>query len=333
MKIAITGGAGFVGSQLARAYLDAGHDVLVIDSLVNGSRRALDPRARFYPIDIRDAKVQVILQQERPDILSHHVYQRDRHLTGEQPLTDADVHLRGLLNVLDGCVNASVNKVIFASGGNTLYSPAAFSPSSPDDFPVVKEDTMLNPQCSHDINMMTGEWYARYYTRQYGLRHTILRYADIYGETNVELAQHPLTHFICCLAENRRPTIRGSAKALRDHIFIDDVVKANLLALERGHNQTMHISSGKGYDLNQFFSAAAHLFRSEITPVYVSGSLSGPTAIALDNSLAQRLLGWRPEVTFTDGVRLAVERLCGNLVEAAPVKNHMEERAGALALV
>src|SRR6266487_4750002 len=107
MKIAVTGGAGFIGSHLTRAYLDAGHDVFVIDTLINGSREALDSRARFFQLDIRDAKLQTLLQMERPDLLSHHAAQREYVLPGEKSLADADVHVRGLLNVLDSCASAS----------------------------------------------------------------------------------------------------------------------------------------------------------------------------------------------------------------------------------
>ena len=121
MKIAMIGGAGFVGSHLTRAYLNAGHDVFVIDSLIHGTREAVDPRARFYRLDIRDGKLQAVLRAERPDVVSHHAVQREHSLPCEGSLIDADVHIRGLLNVLDGCVNAQVSKLIFASGGNSLY--------------------------------------------------------------------------------------------------------------------------------------------------------------------------------------------------------------------
>ncbi|MEO6891280.1 MAG: NAD-dependent epimerase/dehydratase family protein, partial [Ktedonobacteraceae bacterium] len=163
MKIAITGGAGFIGSHLARAYLDSGHDVLVIDALISGSARALDPRARFYRVDIRDRQLQRILEQERPDLVSHHAAPRECELPGEPPLTDADINVRGLLNVLDSCVNAAIGKIIFASGGSSMYGNVACQRLA------VGEDTPLHPQRPLDITKAAGEWYVRYYTRQYGL--------------------------------------------------------------------------------------------------------------------------------------------------------------------
>jgi len=308
MKIAITGGAGFMGSHIARAYLDAGHDVFVIDTLVNGSRKAVDPRARFYHMDIRDGKLHTLFQQERPDLVSHHASQREYVLPGERSLTDADVHVRGLLNVLDSCVSALVGKFIFASGGNSLYGCV-----SSEHLPI-SENSPLCPKRPQDISKAAGEWYVRYYGSQYALKYTIFRYADVYGESDTEMIQHPLSYFVHMLLAGKRPIIRGAANEVRDHIFIDDVVRANLCALEHVQNQILHISSGQGYDLRQFYRAATDLLHSEIEPLHMTGSpvigssLEG-SAVVLDNQLAWRMLGWRPEVDFSEGVRLAVERL------------------------
>src|SRR5579884_3794314 len=140
MKIAITGGAGFIGEYLTTSYLDAGHDVLVIDNLSRGSRKAIDPRARFYEVDVRDGKLSHILQHERPDLVSHHVAQWGYDVPFERSLADADVHIRGLLNVLDCCVDASVKKIIFASGGNGMYGFV-----EADQLPL-SEETPLCPQ-------------------------------------------------------------------------------------------------------------------------------------------------------------------------------------------
>lgn len=309
MKIAMIGGAGFVGSHLTRAYLNAGHDVFVIDSLVHGTRDAIDPRARFYHLDIRDGKLQAVLEAERPDIVSHHAVQREHTLPCEGSLIDADVHIRGLLNVLDGCVNAQVSKFIFASGGNSLYRH--YPLQGVEMTMPIGEDAELCPLHPQAISKVAGEWYVRYYAQQYRLPYLILRYADIYGEIDPLRAWHPLTSFLTQLSLRRRPTIRGTDRDVRDHIFIDDVVRANLCALERGINETLHISTAQGYTLRQFYHAAARVLQSDIPPVYVSTSSAEPTAIILDNRRAFQVLKWRPEIDFLTGISLAAERLCG----------------------
>jgi UDP-glucose 4-epimerase len=321
MKIAITGGAGFVGSHIARAYLDAGHDVIIIDTLVNssgrvgetgestGTRASLDPRARFYAVDIRDERLHTILQNERPDIVSYHAAQHPRQLYGTQALIDADVHIRGLLNVLEACVSASVQKLIYASNGTTMYRPMPLSEYTQQDFPRYREDAPLCPQRPADISKVAGEWYVRCYTQQHNLAHTILRYADIYGEPASQAAQHPSAYFAQMLAANQRPVIRGSGQDVRDHIFIDDVVQANLHTLERGTNATLHIASGQGRTQYQFYCAIAQQLSSPLLPVYLSSATGEPTAVVLDNTLAHQVLGWQPRVSFTEGIERMVERL------------------------
>jgi UDP-glucose 4-epimerase len=306
MKIAITGGAGFISRRIVQAYLDAGHDVLVIDSLVNKTQQVVDPRARLYRVDIRDNIVSTILQEERPDIVSHHVSQQPSVVPGAQVIADADVHIRGLLHILESSINASVKKLIFASGGNDLYEQTANLP--------VTEDAPLNPQSAHDISKIAGEWYVRYFTRLYGLQHIILRYADIYG-ASISMQEpsshtsHPLHYLLSMLAQQRSPIIRGTGKEVRDHIFIDDVVRANLQALDRGHNQTFNISSGQGYSLNQLYQITTDLLKSSIEPTYLFSFSEEKHDIILDNSRAQRYLQWQPEISLTVGIQRLIEEM------------------------
>lgn len=321
MKIAITGGAGFIGSHIAKAYLDVGHDVIVIDNLSHGSRAAVDTRARFYRMDIRDEKLCNVLQQERPDIVSHHAAQFYTANTpiNEQSLADADVHVRGLINVLESCVVAQVHKCIFASGGNSLYGHV-----DSEQLPLT-EATPLCPQRPHDISKVAGEWYVRYYSQTYSMQHTILRYADVYGEVDLEYAHHPLSHFVQTLYDGRRPVLRGACHVLRDHVFIDDVVRANLCALTRGDNETVHISAGHGCTLYQLYRVAAILLESNIEPAYLpSGTLREPTSIVLDNTRTQQVLNWSPEVNMVKGVQRAVAMLQEVLREPVAV---MEQAA------
>ena len=303
MKIAITGGAGFVGSHLTRAYLDAGHDVLVIDSLVNGPRCAVDPRARLYRVDIRDEALHTVLLRERPDLVSHHAMPAVRRVSEEQALCDGRAYLRGLLNLLEGCVGAAVKKLILASNGTTLYRPIPLSEYAQSDSPAIGEGAALCPQRPADISKVAGEWYVRYYHQHYGLEYTILRYADIFGGSG----GHPSADIIEMLANHQRPTIHGSGQDIRDHIYIDDVVGANLHAVDRGHNCTLHISSGRGYTLGQFFCAIAQGLSSALLPVFGCTSQAEPTALVLDNARARRELGWRPEVSLGEGIGRMIE--------------------------
>jgi UDP-glucose 4-epimerase len=327
MKIAVTGGAGFIGSHIVKAYLDAGHDVFVIDNLSHGSRTAVDARARFYSMDIRDEKLRTVLAMERPDIVSHHATQSYtlQSLGNEQPLADADVHVRGLINILEGCIAAQVHKCIFASNGNSLYGRV-------DEAQLpLPETTPVCPQHPRDISKIAGEWYVRYYAQAYGLQYTILRYADVYGEVDLEYAHHPLSQFVQTVADGRRPVLRGASHVLRDCIFIDDVVRANLCALTRGDNETVHISAGHGCTLHQLYQVVAILLDSKQEPLQMpSGTLIEPTSIVLDNTRALQVLGWSPEVNMVKGVQRAVTMLQDMLQEPVVTEKRETVLAGRM---
>ncbi|MEO8971107.1 MAG: NAD-dependent epimerase/dehydratase family protein [Ktedonobacteraceae bacterium] len=321
MKIAITGGAGFIGAHVAKAYLDAGHDVLVIDACVGGAsagRLASDARARYYQLDIRDEKLFTLLQNERPDVVSHHVAGQSQRAypDAQQARLDADVHVRGLLNVLESCAAAPVQQVIFASGGNTLYSCAGAASEAgmiegTEEAVVatVTENTAICPRSPQDISSVAGEWYVRYYAQHYGIKHTILRYADVYGETRSDFARHPLDYFACALLAGRSPIIRGAIDEVHDHIFIDDVVRANLCVLKYGYNQTLHISSGEGHTVRELYQTVASMLDCDIEPVYISNALVKPSSIVMDNTRARSVLRWQPEVSLMEGTRLTTERM------------------------
>lgn len=314
MKIAITGGAGFIGSHVAKAYLDAGHDVLIIDTCAdsdNSGRWTSDARARFYQLDIRDEKLFTLLQNERPDVVSHHVAQRWQRAYPDmrQSRLDADVHVRGLLNVLESCVAASVQQVIFASGGNSLYGCAGTEETEEAVAATVTENTAICPRSPQDISSAAGEWYVRYYTQHHGMKHTILRYADVYGEIRGDYAYHPLDYFASTLLAGRSPVIRGAIDEIHDHIFIDDVVRANLCALTHGYNQTLHISSGEGHTVRNLYRVVASALDIAEEPVYISNALIKPSSIVMDNTRARNILHWHPEISLMEGIRLTIERM------------------------
>jgi UDP-glucose 4-epimerase len=196
-----------------------------------------------------------------------------------------------------------VHKLIFASGGDSMYGHVTI-----EALPV-SEDMPLSPYNSHDISKATGEWYVRYYTRQYRLKHTILRYANVYGNRNSAPTHHPLSYFLSLLSEQRRPVIRGTGKEIRDHIFIDDVIQANICALRLGESCTLHISTGQGSTVNRLYSLAAQALGSKLEPIYLAVSSVVSPPIVLDNTQAQNTLGWRPRVSLEEGVEQMVVQL------------------------
>ncbi len=311
MKIAVLGGTGFIGSHLVKAYLDAKHDVVLIDNVPHQARQAIDPRARFYD----DSQLGAILQQERPDLVSYHAGFIHDLISDEQPSQASD--LQGLLTVLEGCVSAGVSKIVFASAGNNLYGKL-----DEDQLPAT-EDAPLCSHRSRDITKIASEWYVRNYTQVHGLKHTILRYADVYGETDSHYIHHPLTHFILALAQQHRPSIYGTGEEIRDAIFIDDVVRANLCVLERGDNDTFNISSGRGSTLNQLYHVVAILLKSNLQPVHIPGKPDRDSSIVLDNSHAGAVLGWQPQMILYEGIQEAIRRL------HIEVSANVSEKAGS----
>jgi UDP-glucose 4-epimerase len=301
MKIVVVGGTDFIGSHLVKTYLDAQHEVVLIDTIPDRSQYSIDIRARSYTVVLHDSQMGTILQQERPELVSYHAGHLYDLISGEQHAQTGD--LQSLLNVLEGCVSARVGKIVFAVAGNNLYGRL-----EEEQLPA-SEDMPLCSRSAHGVAMIASEWYVRNYTQQYGLKHTILRYADVYGEEDSAYIHHPLTHFVRALAQQQSPLIEGTGDEIRDAIFIDDVVRANLSVLERGDNETFNISSGRGSTLNQLYRVVAKLLGSERQPVHVPGGLDRGSSIVLDNSRARAVLGWQPQVTLYEGVQEAIRRL------------------------
>lgn len=302
MKILVTGGAGFIGSNVVDAYVLAGHEVAVIDNLSTGREENVNPAAELHRVDIRDREaVNQAIAAFKPEVVNHHAAQSEVPKSVADPGYDAEVNLVGGLNVLRACVDHSVRKVIFSSSGGAVYG-------EPDVVPNA-EDHPVRPLAPYGASKFAFEQYLGTFERTFGLRFTALRYANVYGPRQDFLAEEGrvIAIFASRMLEGKPVTIDGDGEQSRDMIHVGDVATANLAALDRGDGGTFHVSTGVPVTINELFRKLALLTRYELAPEFGPPRKGDVYRIALDNALAKAQLGWEPRISLEEGLSLTVD--------------------------
>ncbi len=302
MKILVTGGAGFIGSHVVDAYIAAGHEVAVLDSFITGNEHNVNPAAAVFRVDIRDqAATAAAIGSFRPEVVSHHAAQSEVPKSVADPGNDAHVNVVGGLNVLRACVDNGVKKVIFSSTGGALYG-------EPDIVPAA-EDHPVRPLSPYGTSKFAFEQYLGTFDRTFGLRYTVLRYANIYGARQDFHAEEGrvVAIFAGRMIEGKPVTVDGDGNQARDMLHVGDVAMANIAALERGEHETFHISTGIPVTVNDLFRKLALLTEYRLEPRFGPARKGDVYRIALDNTRAKELLGWEPRIKLEEGLRLTVE--------------------------
>lgn len=302
MKILVTGGAGFIGSHVVDAYIAAGHQVAVLDNFSTGREENVNPKAEVHHVDVREkAQVAEVVASFRPDIVNHHAAQAEVPKSVADPAHDAHVNILGGLNLLKASVDSSVRKFIFISTGGALYG-------EPDVIPA-DEDHPVRPLSPYGTSKFAFEQYLGTFHRTFGLTYTVLRYANIYGPRQDFYAEEGrvVAIFASRMLAGKPVTIDGDGMQSRDMLHVGDVATANLAALEKGSGGTFHISTGIPVTINDIFRKLALLTEYKLEPRFGPARKGDVYRIALDNSRALEQLGWRPQVTIEEGLRLTVD--------------------------
>jgi UDP-glucose 4-epimerase len=300
MRILVTGGAGFIGSHVVDAYVNAGHEVIVVDDLSTGKRENLHPQARFIQADIQDPAVRQLIVKERVETLNHHAAQMDVRRSVADPLFDARVNILGMLNLLEGAREAGVKKIIFASSGGTVYGEQARFPAD--------EEHPTCPICPYGVSKRTGEHYLYFYNAEYRIPYIALRYANIYGPRQDPHGEAGVVAiFTLRFFSGQQPVINGDGKQTRDYVFVGDVARANLAALQTEYTGPINIGTGIETDVNQLFDHLRHLTGSSLLQVHGRAKPGEQRRSVLSWKRAAQVLGWQPQMELEEGLRQTVE--------------------------
>ena len=300
MNILVTGGAGFIGSHVVDEYLNAGHSVTVIDDLSTGRKENMNPKARFLQMDIRSEKIQDIFRKEKFDAVNHHAAQMDVRKSVEDPLFDASTNILGTLNLLENCRAFGVRKFIFASTGGAIYGEQDYFPAD--------ERHPVRPLSPYGISKLAVEKYLHYYSQVYGLQYVSLRYGNVYGSRqNPHGEAGVIAIFARKMLVGEQPIINGDGKQTRDYVFVDDVVKANVLALNYVKPTVFNIGTGIETDVNQLFELLKEFTRAKCREVHGPAMKGEQQRSVLDSSHAKKELGWQALISLREGINRAVD--------------------------
>jgi UDP-glucose 4-epimerase len=308
MKVLLTGGAGFIGSHVAEAYLNAGHEVTIVDDLSSGRFENIPEGAKFALMDICSPELEKLFALEKPDLVNHHAAQISVSVSARNPLLDARSNSLGLLNVLESAVKSGVRQFLFISSGGAIYGEAELLPTP--------EDTPALPLSPYAIHKQLGEHYLRFYAHEHGLKYAVLRYANVYGpRQNAEGEAGVVALFTTRLLDGRRPVIYAYPEEPegmgRDYVYAGDVARANLLVskklTEGGLNaEVMNIGTGVMTRTAALYRAIAAALGCDRRPEQGGPRPGDLRRSCLDISRAARLLDWRPEVGLEAGIAKTV---------------------------
>lgn len=296
MRIVVTGGAGFIASNITDAYIEHGHEVHIFDDFSTGQRANLNPKATLHQIDIADSKSVTLIEQIKPDVLSHHAAQMDVRHSVADPSFDARVNILGFINLLEGCKNAGVKKVIFASSGGAVYGEQ-------ESFPA-PESHATQPASPYGVSKRTGELYLSCYHQTFGLPYIALRYANVYGPRQSTKGEAGVVAiFLSLLLTGKTPVINGDGKQTRDYVYVGDVVAANVAALTSAFVGPVNIGTGIETDVVTIYHHLRDAVGSRLQAQHGPAKAGEQRRSCIDNRRAGEVLGWRPQVALPDGLQ------------------------------
>jgi UDP-glucose 4-epimerase len=306
MKICVTGGAGFIGSHIVDKFIELGNSVTVIDNLSTGKMENVNKNAKFIELDINDEAIHKIFEEEKFDVVCHQAAQMNVRFSVDNPTEDAKTNIIGSLNLYEACKNTGVKKIIFASSGGTIYGEQIYFPAD--------EEHPTNPCSPYGIAKLANEKYLYYYSVSYGIKIVSLRYGNVYGpRQNPKGEAGVVAIFIGKMLTGEQPVINGDGLITRDYIYIDDVVKANVCALDDKIVGIFNVGTGIETNVNTIFHKLKTLTNSDCEEYHGPAKIGEQRRSVISYEKLHKLCGWMPKVQFDEGLKKTVEYFKQNL--------------------
>lgn len=306
MKILVTGGAGFIASQIADAFIEDGHQVVIIDDLSTGFEKNINPKAKFIKANICDKNLEKLFETEKFDVVNHHAAQMDVRRSVKDPEFDATTNILGTINLLQNCVKYNVKKFMFASTGGAVYGEQDYFPAD--------EKHSTQPKSPYGISKLAVEKYLYFYHSEHKLNYTILRYANIYGPRQNPFGEAGVVAiFSTKLLKNELPIINGHGKQTRDYVFVGDVVKANLTTLEDEASDIYNIGTGIETDVNQLFQFINNITNAKKEEKHGPAAAGEQLRSVITSNKLFSKFGWKPSTKLEDGLKTTVDFFNNNL--------------------
>ncbi len=295
MNILVTGGAGFIASQIADAYITEGNNVTIIDDLSTGFEENINPEAKFYNLSITDPGIIEIFKKEKFDLVNHHAAQIDVRKSVVDPMFDASVNILGTINLLQSCVQTSVKKIIFASTGGAIYGEQEYFPAD--------ESHPTSPISPYGITKLTIEKYLHFYHLEHKLRYTILRYANVYGPRQNPFGEAGVVAiFANKLLKGELPVINGSGEQTRDYVFVDDVVKANLLAVSDEQNNIYNVGTAIETNVNVIYKILNDTIGKGLAKKHGPAAPGEQMRSVISSENLYKKFNWKPSTPLKEGL-------------------------------
>jgi UDP-glucose 4-epimerase len=307
MKTLVTGGAGFIGSNLVDALVARGDDVAVIDNLATGKREnlehALANGAELIELDVRDADaVGAAVERVGPEAIFHLAAQIDVRKSVADPAHDSRVNVEGTINVLNAALAAGVRRLINTSTGGAIYGEGQILPA-PEDHPVA-------PESPYGLSKFCAENYCALFTRLHGLSTVSLRYGNVYGPRQDPLGEAGVIAIFCGkLLDGGRPQIFGDGKQTRDYVYVGDVVDANLRAADSDITGAFNVGRGVATSVLDIVEALAAQSDNGFEADHLPARTGEVQHIALDPSRTKAELGWEAQVDLEQGLSRTLDSL------------------------